>query len=86
MIVGSIAAVAMGTAFPAFAYIWGSMTDSFTTADSMVQKSKETMFTFIYVGIGAFFAGWLMFACWMITGERQAISCRKAYLRSLLRQ
>lgn len=36
MIVGSIAALAMGTALPAFAYIWGSMTDSFGNADSMV--------------------------------------------------
>lgn len=27
-----------------------------------------------------------MFACWMIAGERQGIACRKAYLRSLLRQ
>lgn len=68
MIVGSLAAIAMGTAFPAFAFIWGRMTDSFGTPDGMVNKSKETMFIFIYVGIGAFFAGWLMFACWMITG------------------
>jgi ATP-binding cassette subfamily B (MDR/TAP) protein 1 len=67
MIVGSIAAAAMGTAFPAFAYIWGHMTDSFANND-MVAQSKSTMFTFIYVGIGSFFAGWLMFACWMITG------------------
>lgn len=68
MVIGSIAAMAMGAAFPAFAYIWGQMTDSFGTADSMVAQSRSTMFTFIYVGIGAFFAGWLMFACWMITG------------------
>ena len=52
----------------------------------MVSASRDTMKTFIYVGIGSFFAGWLMFSCWMIAGERQAISCRKAYLRSLLRQ
>lgn len=86
MIVGSIAAAAMGTAMPAFAYIWGNMTDSFSDDQSMVEASRSTMLTFIYVGIGAFAAGWLMFACWMITGERQAISCRKVYLRSLLRQ
>jgi ATP-binding cassette subfamily B (MDR/TAP) protein 1 len=86
MIVGSIAAAAMGTAFPAFAFIWGHMTDSFKVPSVMMVQAKSTMFTFIYVGIGAFFAGWLMFACWMITGERQAISCRRAYLRSLLRQ
>lgn len=40
MVVGSIAAAAMGTAMPAFAYIWGKMTDSFVDADSMVDKSK----------------------------------------------
>ena len=27
-----------------------------------------------------------MFACWMITGERQGVACRKDYLKSLLRQ
>lgn len=31
-------------------------------------------------------AGWLMYACWSIAGQRQAIACRKAYLRSLLHQ
>ena len=40
MIVGSIAAIAMGTALPAFAYIWGNMTDSFGTAEGMVDKSR----------------------------------------------
>ena len=44
------------------------------------------MFVFLYIGAGAFFAGWLMFACWMIAGERQTIACRKAYLKSLLQQ
>lgn len=86
MVVGSIAALAMGTAFPAFSYIMGDMIDNFASADEMVDKAKDTMLIFIYVGIGAFAAGWIMFACWMITGERQAIACRKAYLRSLLKQ
>lgn len=85
MIVGSIAALAMGVALPSFSYIWGQMTDAFASQD-MVEASRQTLLTFLYVGIGALFAGWLMFACWMISGERQAISCRKAYLRSLLRQ
>lgn len=29
MTIGSIAAMAIGTAMPAFAFIWGEMTDSF---------------------------------------------------------
>lgn len=85
MVVGSIAALGMGVALPSFSYIWGKMTDSFAKQD-MVEASKSTLLTFIWVGLGAFGAGWLMFACWMIAGERQAIACRKAYLRSLLRQ
>ena len=86
MVIGSIGAVAIGAAMPAFAYIWGEMTDSFQDEDEMVPAAKETMFLFIYIGIGAFAAGWIMFACWMIAGERQAITCRKVYLKSLLRQ
>lgn len=44
------------------------------------------MFIFFGIGGGVLVAGWLMFACWMIAGERQAIACRRAYLQSLLRQ
>lgn len=86
MLVGSLAAITMGVAYPAFSFIMGKMIDNFASPDEMVDKAKDTMLIFIYVGIGALFAGWLMFACWMITGERQAIACRKAYLRSLLKQ
>ena len=69
MIVGSIAALAMGAALPAFALLWGQMTDSFNKGgDAMVSASRNVMFQFIYIGIGALIAGWLMFACWMITG------------------
>lgn len=86
MIVGSISAIAMGVAMPAFSLILGKMTDSFSDASTMVSKSFDAFLIFIWVGLGAFACGWLMFACWMITGERQAIACRKAYLRSLLSQ
>lgn len=67
MVIGSIAAVGMGVALPSFSYIWGRMTDAFASND-MVEASKTTLLTFLYVGIGAFAAGWLMFACWMIAG------------------
>lgn len=36
MIIGSLGAAATGTAMPAFAYIWGRMTDSFSDPELMV--------------------------------------------------
>lgn len=87
IIIGSIASLAMGAAIPAFALLWGDMTDSFAEGgDAMVNKARTTMYIFFGIGAGVLVAGWLMFACWMIAGERQAIACRKAYLQSLLRQ
>jgi hypothetical protein len=59
----------MGTALPAFALLWGDMTDAFSAGgDSMVEASMQVMFKFIYIGLGVLVAGWLMFACWMIAG------------------
>ena len=33
MIMGSIGAIALGASMPAFAYIWGQMTDAFQDED-----------------------------------------------------
>lgn len=87
MTVGSIAALIMGAIIPIFSLLWGDLTDAFSSNhDELVAKTRNIMFIFFGVGAGSFVIGWLMFACWMITGERQAIACRKAYLKSLLRQ
>ena len=67
MILGTIAALAVGTVYPVFAYVLGLMTDTFAKPEDMVELSKSTMLIFIYVGIGAFFFSWLMIATWMIT-------------------
>ena len=86
IVIGSICAAAMGVALPSFAILWGNMTNNFNNSAEMEQAGKTTMLNFIYIGLGAFASGWGMFACWMIAGERQGIACRKAYLRSLLKQ
>ena len=52
----------------------------------MVEAARQTLFIFLYVAAGMLVFGWLMYACWIITGERQAIACRKAYLAALLKQ
>jgi len=86
MLVGTICASIVGTAFPIFALLWGEMTNAYGNTDAMVSKAHDVMLKFIYIGIGVIFAGWGMFGCWMITGERQGIACRKQYLKSLLKQ
>lgn len=59
----------MGAAMPAFALLWGNMTDSFGKGgDAMVDKAREIMFIFFGIGGGVLIAGWLMFASWMIAG------------------
>ena len=63
---------------PIFAILWGAITDKFTDSAAVIEEeSKKLMFIFIYIGLGAFAAGWGMFATWMIAGERQSIACRK---------
>ena len=68
IVVGSICASAMGVALPAFSILWGDMTNSFGNSSEMENAAKTAMLNFIYIGIGAFAAGWGMFACWMIAG------------------
>ncbi len=86
MAIGTICAGAMGAALPAFALLWGNLTDSYGDSNSMVDGARQVMYNFFEIGAGALVAGWGMFACWMITGERQGIQCRKQYLKSLLKQ
>lgn len=69
MILGTIGATAIGTAMPSFALLWGNMTSTFGNSDSdLVAASKTIMIEFILIGVGAFIAGWVMYACWMIAG------------------
>jgi len=40
----------------------------------------------LIVGAGTFFASFVMFSTWMISGERQAVLYRKKYFRAIIHQ
>lgn len=59
----------MGASIPLFSLAWGDITDVFASnSDDLVDKAREVMFTFFYIGAGGFVAGWLMLASWIISG------------------
>lgn len=66
--VGTFFAICNGAAMPLFALLWGDMLDSFKNKDQMVDQTKNMLLLFIYIGLAVFASGWLMIACWLITG------------------
>lgn len=52
----------------------------------MVTKTEDLFRIFVYIGLGVLGSGWIMMTLWNIAGSRQAIRCRKEYLKALLSQ
>ena len=78
-----------GCSFPWFAFLWGKILDSFLYASDADQRLNNAIYyrnIFFYVGLGALFSSWISFGAWTILSERMAVKCRKAYMKSLLRQ
>lgn len=89
IVLGVIFAMVAGCSFPWFAYLWGKILDAFLNANDAAKRLDEAAHyrnIFFYVGVGALFASWIAFASWTILSERMAVRCRKAYMKSLLRQ
>ena len=86
IVVGTICAMALGTTLPSFAILWGDITNSLGGGGDIVAAGRKVLYNFFEIGAGAFVVGFGMVSCWMISGERQSIACRKVYLRSLLKQ
>lgn len=86
MILGTIFSLMMGTALPIFANITGSMIDSFGVNANRFEEARQNLLYFIYLGIGTLFMATAMYTTWSISGERQAIRCRKRYFSCLIRQ
>ena len=72
-----MAAVGTGASLPLAGILFGQVTDDtqITSTDfhSMAEKMKPTSYELIYIGAGVFVAAYLMFAFWMMVGERVAL-------------
>ena len=89
IIIGSTASIANGAAMPLFSLLFGAVADGFgptKTHDEIMDTAADLSLQLFLVGIGTFVASYFGFACWMISGERQAIEIRKRYFKSLLSQ
>jgi ATP-binding cassette, subfamily B (MDR/TAP), member 1 len=84
--VGVIGSVIMGAAMPTFAFITGSMIDSFGQEGQVLDDARKNMYYYFGLGGLVLVVGSLSYASWMISGENQAVQCRKEYFKSLLQQ
>ncbi|KAF3455611.1 hypothetical protein FNV43_RR00247 [Rhamnella rubrinervis] len=95
MTAGIIAAIANGMSQPLMMLIFGKLVNSFgsSTRSNVIDEISGLIIiyemvslNFLYLAIGTGIAAFLQVACWMVTGERQAIRIRGLYLRTILRQ
>ncbi|KAF3456696.1 hypothetical protein FNV43_RR01350 [Rhamnella rubrinervis] len=88
MTAGIIAAIANGMSQPLMMLIFGKLVNSFgsSTRSNVIDEISGVSLNFLYLAIGTGIAAFLQVACWMVTGERQAIRIRGLYLRTILRQ
>ncbi|MCO5572614.1 hypothetical protein L7F22_026372 [Adiantum nelumboides] len=89
MLIGGIAAVVHGAAFPVYAIFLGQLIDSLgsfsDSAHLAKQGSKYTLY-FVYLSLVQLVTGWLEVSLWMHTGDRQASRLRIRYVSALLSQ
>ncbi|XP_043709889.1 ABC transporter B family member 21-like [Telopea speciosissima] len=89
MVVGTIGAIANGTAMPLMTVLFGELINSFgetNNTKSVVNAVSKVSLKFVYLAVGAGVASLLQVSCWMVTGERQAARIRNLYLKTILRQ
>jgi ATP-binding cassette subfamily B (MDR/TAP) protein 1 len=86
MVIGGILSACMGVTFPALSTFLGGSIDSFGLESQRLEEARKNLFNMIYLGAGALVGGSIMFTFWNITGQKQAIKCRKEFFRSLIKQ
>ncbi|KAH9520293.1 ATP-dependent translocase ABCB1 [Bulinus truncatus] len=97
MVIGTIGAAALGTAFPINVATFGDVIDVFVDNDRNkmmnITNSKPIqdeilpfVYQFIGIGVGAFITGYFGVSCWQWAAERQVTTMRKKFFYSVLRQ
>ncbi|KAK4441433.1 ABC transporter B family member 11 [Sesamum alatum] len=89
MVVGVITAIGTGLSLPLMTVLFGELANSFgqnVDTGRVVNEVSKVSVKFVYLALGAGAAAFSQVACWMITGERQAVRIRNLYLRAILRQ
>ncbi|XP_074654241.1 ATP-dependent translocase ABCB1-like [Tubulanus polymorphus] len=95
IIVGSLASIAHGAAWPVLFLNFGEMTDSFIpvginvtngTGPNFVDAMNDSALVYLYIACGTFAAAFIQVTCWSIACERQTHAIRQEFFKSILRQ
>ncbi|KAL3850148.1 hypothetical protein ACJIZ3_012030 [Penstemon smallii] len=89
MFIGVITAVGSGLGLPLMTLLYGELANSFgqnVESKRVVNEVSKVSLQFVYLALGSGISAFSQVACWMITGERQAVRIRNLYLRAILRQ
>lgn len=79
LVIGTLASIATGIGLPLVSILFGNVTDDAridTGGDyqkEIADSMKPTSYKMFYIGAGIFVVAYLMFAFWMMVGERVAI-------------
>jgi ATP-binding cassette subfamily B (MDR/TAP) protein 1 len=84
---GIVAGLAEGTAFPVYALLLGTMTDSlYRPHDEMMGVVKDYAVWFFLLGLGAFFAALIRSGLLQLAGEHLVLEIRNDLFDSIMRQ
>ncbi|PIN17698.1 Multidrug/pheromone exporter, ABC superfamily [Handroanthus impetiginosus] len=89
MVIGVITAIGSGLSLPLMTLLFGELANSFghnVGTKNVVNEVSKVSIKFVCLALGSGIAAFSQVACWMITGERQAVRIRNLYLRAILRQ
>ncbi|KAM5255814.1 ATP-dependent translocase ABCB1-like [Ctenodactylus gundi] len=98
MVLGTLAAIAHGTALPCMMLVFGEMTDSFANVGSSIPvnmtnlssrlEEDMTMYAYYYTGIGAgvLVAAYIQVSFWCLAAGRQIRKIRGQFFHAIMKQ